>query len=380
MYQSALPRDGFPNSIVLDLCKGQNRMVIYNENSAERAGDFTHSTGAYGGTDPVVLVFNPVDRQGRDHTFADVAIDDYLELKNVEGSGFGLYVVKGKQGTELTCEPVKGGGAPKPTIEVEVRIFHAQGDGGGDYLPLTGGDLSGPLNINVNSGVALSVNSNKVKFWSSGAVELGAYTAFKDNELVTKKYTDDAIKTAVENIDIPEVPDVDLSSYATTAYVDDEISKSQIPEIPSPFRQLRFARDKDWNNLRPGEFGLMDKSIGLAPLGLAEDGEHAVIGVDPVCTEGIGNSGRLQPGEGLAIGFFAYPVADVDGGKDVGEGAEIVVEPGLDAMEQDAAHPKKQVIGPGDTYKRGRALRAVCSQQQAAGPGGDHEEFLGHAG
>lgn len=101
----------------------------------------------------------------------------------------------------------------------------------GEYLPLTGGDLSGLLNINVNNGTALTINTNKVKFWSSGAVEVNGYTAFKDNELITKAYTDNAIKTAVEGID-----------------------------VPSPFRQLRFARDKDWNNLRPGEFGLMDKS------------------------------------------------------------------------------------------------------------------------
>ena len=80
----------------------------------------------------------------------------------------------------------------------------------GDYLPLTGGDLSGQLNVSVNSGVALSVNNNKVKFWSSGAIELPSYTAFKDNELITKKYADDAIETAVENIDIP---DVDLTGY-----------------------------------------------------------------------------------------------------------------------------------------------------------------------
>ena len=33
----------------------------------------------------------------------------------------------------------------------------------GEYLPLTGGDLSGLLNINVNSGVALSINSSRAK-------------------------------------------------------------------------------------------------------------------------------------------------------------------------------------------------------------------------
>lgn len=100
-----------------------------------------------------------------------------------------------------------------------------------EYLPLSGGDLSGKLNINVNSGEALTINTDKIKFWSSGAVALKGYTNFKDDELVTKKYVDDTI---------PE-----------------------IPEIPTSFRKLRFARDKDWNNLRPGEFGLMDKDNGF---------------------------------------------------------------------------------------------------------------------
>ena len=78
-----------------------------------------------------------------------------------------------------------------------------------DYLPLTGGELTGQLTIKKNTQVALEIvgdnNTSQIKFWSSGAVALQNYTAFKDNELVTKKYTDDAIKTAVENIDIPDV-------------------------------------------------------------------------------------------------------------------------------------------------------------------------------
>ena len=95
----------------------------------------------------------------------------------------------------------------------------------GDYLPLTGGDLSGPLNINVNSGVVLSVNNNNVKFWSSGAVELPRYTEFKTNELVTKKYTDDAIENA-SDIYVGDQPPTDpnegllwYETYTDTLYI-----------------------------------------------------------------------------------------------------------------------------------------------------------------
>ena len=102
-------------------------------------------------------------------------------------------------------------------------------------MPLTGGDLSGQLNIKANSGVCLSVNTNKVKFWSSGAVELNGYTAFKDNELVTKAYTDQAIKDAV----------------------------ADAPPTSSPFRKYKYAGDRTWGNMRPGEFQLLDKDTNI---------------------------------------------------------------------------------------------------------------------
>jgi len=90
------------------------------------------------------------------------------------------------------------------------NLMRKPGDGYlASYLPLAGGQLTGQLTIKKNTQVALDIvgdnNISQIKFWSSGAVALHNYTAFKDNELVTKKYTDDAIKTAVENIDTPDV-------------------------------------------------------------------------------------------------------------------------------------------------------------------------------
>ena len=134
----------------------------------------------------------------------------------------------------------------------------------GKYLPLTGGDLSGKLNINVRSGEALAINTDKVKFWSSGAVALtSSYTNFKDNELVTKAYVDGAIG----------------------------------PSAPSPLKKLRFARDKDWNNLRPGEFGLMNESNGYVGK-WSEARQIYFLNVDS-------DGNRLMPNEN-AVDFNSY--------------------------------------------------------------------------
>ena len=100
-----------------------------------------------------------------------------------------------------------------------------------EYLPLSGGDLTGKLNINVSSGEALTINNDKVKFWSSGAVSLKDYTNFKDNELVTKKYVDET----VANIDTG-----DGDSYT-----------------PPSFWQSNTGYE---NIIRPGEFGLRDRN------------------------------------------------------------------------------------------------------------------------
>ena len=67
------------------------------------------------------------------------------------------------------------------------------------YLPKSGGELDGQLTIKKSREVALDIvgdgNQSQIKFWSSGAVALQNYTNFKDNELVTKKYVDDAVST-----------------------------------------------------------------------------------------------------------------------------------------------------------------------------------------
>lgn len=64
-----------------------------------------------------------------------------------------------------------------------------------DYVSKSGDEITGQLTINKSTQVALDIigdnNISQIKFWSSGAIALQNYTAFKDNELVTKKYVDE---------------------------------------------------------------------------------------------------------------------------------------------------------------------------------------------
>ena len=198
---------------------------------------------------------------------------------------------------------------------------------------LTGGDLSGLLNINVSSGVALSINTNKVKFWSSGAVELNGYTAFKTNELVTKSYVDTAIRN-----------DVDLSGYMPlsggkfTGYVQfEDDTKQQMGgtynknindgiegftynsivatlgyvkhainalgggvgagPVPAGAKKLTFAQDTPIANLRPGQFTLKNGNTYTNKWSVCTS-------LTMKATDADGN--RLIRGKTQASGFNSY--------------------------------------------------------------------------
>ena len=157
------------------------------------------------------------DLDGRTHVYADVDPGDYMELVNInDPQQYILYVV-----TQIYDGAVnmlqadvnlkrKSGGDFAPDTELEVRYYQineqdiALEELDDRFVNVTGGDaMDGPLRINgrlvVNqpTEVALDIlgagGTSKIKFWSSGAVALQGYTAFKDNELVTKKYVDDKV-------------------------------------------------------------------------------------------------------------------------------------------------------------------------------------------
>jgi len=66
-----------------------------------------------------------------------------------------------------------------------------------NFVSKSGDEMTGQLIIRKPREVALDIigdgGNSQIKFWSSGAVALQNYTAFKANELVTKKYVDDKV-------------------------------------------------------------------------------------------------------------------------------------------------------------------------------------------
>ena len=237
------------------------------------------------------------------------------------------------------------------------------GDPQVDYLPLSGGDLSGLLNINVGSGVALSVNTNKVKFWSSGAVELNGYTAFKDNELVTKSYVDTAIRNDVDlsgympltggkftgyvqfeddtklqmggtynNNIIDGAPNfTDNSIVATLGYVKHQINALGDSvggeQVPSTCRKFKYAGDRSWASMRPGEFQLLDKDTNITNeldkcaaiifKGEDADGNRAVRDENRISYQSFGGSALNILNSGLTRLYFRAPVGLLEYGDDI---------------------------------------------------------------
>ena len=94
-------------------------------------------------------------------------------------------------------------------------------------MPLDGDSTkTGRLVVKTNDATPFEIQSGNgaaiFKMWASGAVAMEkAYSNFKDNELVTKKYVDDK----VDSVDIPEIPEptksvisTQLMPRATTTY------------------------------------------------------------------------------------------------------------------------------------------------------------------
>ena len=112
-----------------------------------------------------------------------------------------------------------------------------------DQLEQKGSDgitIKSKADFTLNSGYALTVTrggDTAASIHSDGTFTTQR-TEFNGNHLVTKTYTDNAIKDAVNNIEIPEAP-------------------SAKPSLPS----YRFAV-RNWGSLRPGEISFVDASGG----------------------------------------------------------------------------------------------------------------------
>ena len=174
------------------------------------------------------------------------------------------------------------------------------GDPQVDYLPLSGGTLTGQLLMGVG-GQAFAIIDQKgaslfTAFTGNYSQDCQYYKQAKDygnskleiaNGFYVEQYCQDnyvpsaggeftgdvkfkdAAKLQMGGTYNNKIIDgsvgfTDNGHVATLGYVKHQINalgdSLQGDQIPSTCRKLRFARDKDWNNIRPGEFGLMDKN------------------------------------------------------------------------------------------------------------------------
>jgi hypothetical protein len=78
----------------------------------------------------------------------------------------------------------------KDTGSVSNKIFEIQTSGSVFHKKV---EMREPLNITKETGTVFTINDEAIKFWSSGAIELPNYKAFKDKELITKEYAQQLI-------------------------------------------------------------------------------------------------------------------------------------------------------------------------------------------
>lgn len=127
-------------------------------------------------------------------------------------------------------------------------------------------------------GIELKQKSGSVKLTapktSGVSVDLSNY--------YTKTQTDEKIQEAVANIDIPEV---DLSNYATTEYVDNAVSNIEIPKVDLTGYALKtdipsldgYAKTEDIPDVSAFQTETQVNTLitnALSEIGIAEDGAY----------------------------------------------------------------------------------------------------------
>ena len=157
------------------------------------------------------------------------------------------------------------------------------------YMPLDGDSTkTGRLVVKTNDATPFEIQSGNgaaiFKMWASGAVAMEkAYSNFKDNELVTKKYVDDK----VDSVDIPDIPEptksvisTQLMPRATTTY---DMAQGQFtlrqrqggstlsPQLGFGIRYFPSTEDDWWKGtheaIAGGYISVVDPAYGLVKWG-----------------------------------------------------------------------------------------------------------------
>ena len=160
------------------------------------------------------LYLSKQDVNGTGHTWEDVGPDEYIEIRNTDGSGFGLYKISQftDEGIKVRLNVVMVSSSGTPNENAKIKIFRMAEADPNDYVMKAGDTMKGELKIvNDDSGGALYLygntgtgtvfyvrargNADKTIFrvTGDGRVQAGhtdktAFMAELDHDLVTKKY------------------------------------------------------------------------------------------------------------------------------------------------------------------------------------------------
>ena len=117
----------------------------------------------------------------------------------------------------------------------------------GEYLPLSGGKLTGQLTIQAD-GDAFSIQKK------DGGGLLTTFTGSYSSDIQYWKQAKDYSNSKLEIV----------NGFKLEEYVAEEIGKLPEPSpTTSPFRKFKYAGDRVWANMRPGEFQMLDKDQNI---------------------------------------------------------------------------------------------------------------------
>ena len=182
-------------------------------------------------------------------------LGDYYRLRgpNVAGDGTSTFQVidEGLQKLYNVVTPSKLNSAWVANVEYV-------NDTVSDYLPLTGGDMTGAINIDRSSGTAIDISKDgqeNLKLWVDGTVST-TKTTFNDDHFVTKAYVDNNTLTG-------DYIDKSGNNIVTTSWKIQGSAKTFIANnsnelglynLQAPSSSHHAARKQDLDNKVPGSF------------------------------------------------------------------------------------------------------------------------------
>ena len=134
-----------------------------------------------------------------------------------------------------------------------------------EYLPLTGGDMTGEVNIDKSSGTAITISKDgqeNLKLWVDGTVST-TKTTFNDDHFVTKSYVDNNTLTG-------DYINKNGSSIVTTSWKIQGSGKTFIANnsntlglynLQAPTSSHHAARKQDLDAKVPGRFYVQNGSL-----------------------------------------------------------------------------------------------------------------------